>query len=140
MSLDAAIYAGGVVQLLSALVHIYLPKELDREEAVPDELYRITLLMFSKLLLVFYLGTAVICFFYAEELRTTGLGAAILIFLSCYWLMRALFQVQYFGFRRANELNVMAPSSGISNQTLSTILFFVFLLSCVPFIVPVIFA
>ena len=138
MSLDAVVYVGGVVQLTSGLVHIGLSKTLDQEEAVPDELYRITLLIFSKLLLVFYLGTACICFFYTKELTTTSLGSALLVFLSLYWFMRAVLQVQYFGFRRANDLNAMLPSGGMSNQAFSTILFVVFLLSSLPFAIPVI--
>ncbi len=138
MSLNTLIYVGGVIQLASGLVHIGLTKTLDQEEAVPDELFRITLLIFSKLLLVFYLGTAFICFFCTEELTTTNLGSVVLVFLSVYWVMRAMLQVQYFGFKRANDLKAMLPGGGMSNQTFSTILFVVFLLSCLPFIIPVI--
>ncbi len=138
MSLDILIYVAGAIQLASGLVHIGLSKTLDQEEAIPDELFRITLLIFSKLLLVFYFGTAFICFFYTEELRTTSLGSAVLVFLFFYWLIRAMLQVQYFGFKRANDLKEMLPSGGMSNQVFSTILFVVFLLSCLPFIIPVI--
>ncbi len=140
MSLDAFIYAGGATQLAWGMVHVFLPKQLDNEEAVPDEHFRITLLIFSKLLLAFYVGTALICFFCAEELRTTSLGSAVLVFLCCYWLVRAVLQIQYFGLERANDLSEMLPGTGVSNQTFSTVLFIMFLLSCLPFIVPVIFA
>jgi predicted transporter len=96
------------------------------------------MLIFSKLLLFFYLGTALICFIYARELPDTDMGLAILIFLSLYWLVRALLQVQYFGLRQANALNVKLSSGNVSNQAISYILLIIFLTGFGLFLAPVI--
>jgi hypothetical protein len=82
--------------------------------------------------------TALICFIHARELLDTNLGLAVLLFLSAYWLVRALLQVQYFGFKRANTLNVQLSSSGVSNQTISYILFVLFLLGSGLYLAPVV--
>lgn len=140
MNTEILIYIGGAYQLLWALSHLLFPKQLDWENtlAALDDFNRILMLIFSKLLLVFYLGTALICFVYARELLDTDIGTAVLIFLSSYWIVRAFLQVQYFGFRKANALNVQLSSSGVSNQTISCILFILFLLGGGLFLAPVI--
>lgn len=129
MKTEILVYIGGAYQLLWAFAHFQFPKQLDWENALAslDDFNRILMLIFSKLLLFFYLGTALICFIYARELLSTDIGIAVLIFLALYWLVRALLQIQYFGFRKANTLNVQLSSSDVSNQTISYILFFMFL-------------
>lgn len=136
---EILVYVGGSYQLVWALAHFLFPKQLNWENALAplDDFNRLLMLIFSKLLLVFYLGTALICFIYARELLDTGLGLAVLIFLSAYWLVRALLQVQYFGFRKANTLNVQLSSSGVSNQTISYILFVTFLIGSGLYLAPV---
>jgi len=140
MNTEILIYIGGSYQLVWALAHFLFPKQLDWENALAtlDDFNRILMLIFSKLLLVFYLGTALICFIYARELLDTDIGLAVLIFLSSYWLVRALLQVQYFGFRKANTLNVQLSSSGVSNQTISYILFIIFLMGSGLYLAPVV--
>ena len=138
MTSEILIYIGGAYQLLWAFTHFYFPKLLNWENALAtlDDFNRILMLIFSKLLLVFYLVTALICFIFGGELPDTDIGLAVLIFLSVYWLVRALLQVQYFGFRKANRLNVQLSSSDVSNQTISYILFITFLIGFVLFLVP----
>ena len=140
MTAEILIYIGGVYQLVWAFTHSYLPKQNDWKNSLAplDDFNRILMLIFSKLLLFFYLGTALICFIYARELPDTDMGLAILIFLSLYWLVRALLQVQYFGLRQANALNVKLSSGNISNQAISYILLFVFLTGFGLFLAPVI--
>ena len=140
MASEILIYIGGSYLLVWALTHFYFPKLLDWENALAtlDDFNRILMLIFSKLLLFFYLGTALICFIYAGELPDTDLGLALLIFLSLYWLVRALLQVKYFGFRKANTLNVQLSSSDVSNQTISYILFITFLIGFGLFLAPVV--
>ncbi len=140
MTTEILIYIGGVYLLVWALTHFYFPKLLDWENALAklDDFNRILMLIFSKLLLVFYLVTALICFIFAGELPDTDIGLAVLIFLSLYWLVRALLQVQYFGFRKANTLNVQLSSSDVSNQTISYILFITFLIGFGLFLAPAI--
>jgi hypothetical protein len=138
MTSEILIYIGGAYQLLWAFTHFYFPKLLDWGNALAslDDFNRILMLIFSKLLLVFYLVTALICFIFAGELPDTDIGLAVLIFLSLYWLVRALLQVQYFGFRKANTLNVQLSSSDVSNQTISYILFITFMIGFALFLVP----
>ena len=138
MTSEILIYIGGAYQLLWAFTHFYFPKLLNWENALAtlDDFNRILMLIFSKLLLAFYFVTALICFIFAGELPDTDVGLAVLIFLSLYWLVRALLQVQYFGFRKANTLNVQLSSSDVSNQTISYILFITFIIGFVLFLVP----
>ena len=140
MTAEILIYIGGVYQLVWAFTHSYLPKQLDWKNSLAplDDFNRILMLIFSKLLLFFYLGTALICFIYARELPDTDMGLAILIFLSLYWLVRALLQVQYFGLRQANALNVKLSSGNVSNQAISYILLIIFLTGFGLFLAPVI--
>jgi hypothetical protein len=140
MKAQVLIYVGGLYQLVWALAHYQFPKQLDWENALAplDDFNRVLMLIFSKLLLVFYLGTALICFVYATALLDTGVGLAILVFLSLYWLARALLQVHYFGFARADTLNVQLSSSGVSNRTVSWILFALFLMGTGLFLAPVV--
>ena len=140
MTAEILIYIGGVYQLVWAFTHSYLPKQNDWKNTLAplDDFNRILMLIFSKLLLFFYLGTALICFIFAKELPDTDMGLAILIFLSLYWLVRALLQVQYFGFKQANALNVKLSSGNVSNQAISYILLIIFLLGFGLFLSPVI--
>ncbi len=140
MIAEVLIYIGGAYQLTWVLAHFKFPKLLDWKNALAtlDDFNRILMLIFSKLLLFFYFGTALICFIYARELPDTDIGLALLIFLSLYWLVRALLQVQYFGFRKANTLNVQLSPSDVSNQTISYILFIIFMTGFGLFLAPVV--
>lgn len=139
------IYIGGAYQLLWALCHIMFPKQFDWKNSLAplDAMNRISMLIFSKLLLFFYLGTALIVFLQADALLDTDLGTAVLIFLSLYWLVRAVLQVQYFGFKKANSLNLKwtagadGSSGKLSNQAISFSLFGMFLVGCALFLIPV---
>ncbi len=120
MNTEILVYIGGAYQVTWIIAHLMFPKQFDWKNTLAplDDFNRFLMLIFSKLLLVFYLGTAVICFIYASDLLDTDLGIAILIFLSAYWLVRTLLQVQHFGFEKANRMNVQMSSSGTSNRTI----------------------
>ena len=137
--MEILIYVCGLYQLLWVAAHLQFPKQCDWENslAVLDDFNRVLMLIFSKLLLFFYLATAIICFLYPRELLGTGVGSALLVFLAAYWLLRALLQVHYFGFSRANTMNVKLSTSDVSNETISYILFFIFLAGTVLFLAPV---
>ncbi len=140
MTAEILIYIGGTYQLVWAFTHSYFPKQLDWKNTLAplDDFNRILMLIFSKLLLFFYLGTALICFIFAKELPDTDIGLAVLIFLSIYWLVRAILQVQYFGIRKANTLNVQLSSGNVSNQTISYILLIIFVIGFGLFLAPVV--
>jgi uncharacterized membrane protein len=139
MTAEVLVYIGGAYQLVWALSHLMFPKLLKWETALApmDDFNRYLMLIFSKLLLFFYLGTALICFIYARELPDTDTGLAVLIFLSLYWLVRAILQVQHFGFKKADMMNVKMSTSNTSNQTISYILFIMFLVGCGLYLAPV---
>lgn len=140
MNTEILVYIGGAYQLIWAFAHLRFPKQLDWNNtlATLDDFNRILMLIFSKLLLFFYLGTAVICFVYASDLLDTDVGLAILVFLSAYWLVRALLQVQHFGLNKANTLNIKLSTSDVSNQTISYILLVTFLIGTGLYLAPVI--
>jgi hypothetical protein len=140
MNSEILVYVGGAYQLLWAFAHFRFPKQLDWENAlaVLDDFNRILMLIFSKLLLVFYLGTALLCFAYSRELLDTGIGLAVLLFLSFYWLVRAVLQVQHFGLSKADELNVQLSPGDVSNRAISYILLVVFLMGSGLFLAPVV--
>ena len=142
MAVEVLLYIGGAYQLVWAFAHFKFPRQLDWGNALAalDDFNRILMLIFSKLLLFFYLGTALICFIYARELADTDAGLAVLIFLAIYWLVRALLQVQYFGFRKADTLNVKLSSADVSNQAISYILFVTFMIGFALFLAPALLA
>ncbi len=139
MAAEILVYIGGAYQVTWIISHLMFPRIFDWKNTLAslDDFNRYLMLILSKLLLVFYLGTAVFCFVYADDLVDTDLGIALLIFLAIYWLVRALLQVQYFGFERANSMNVHMSSSDTSNKTISIILFFIFLMGTALFLAPV---
>jgi len=139
MAAEVLIYIGGVYQLTWALSHFLFPKLLKWKTTLAplDDFNRYLMLIFSKLLLFFYLGTALICFIYAGEFADSNVGLAILIFLSLYWLVRAILQVQHFGFKRADKMNVKMSTSDVSNQKISYILFIMFLMGFAIYLAPV---
>ncbi len=142
MAAEILVYIGGAYQVTWIISHLMFPRVFDWANTLAslDDFNRYLMLIFSKLLLVFYLGTAVICFVYADDLLDTDMGIAILIFLAVYWLVRALLQVQYFGFERANSMNVQMASGGTSNRAISIILFLIFLTGTGLFLAPVLFS
>lgn len=142
MAVEVLIYIGGAYLLLWALSHLMFPKLLNwRTTLSPlDDFNRYLMLIFSKLLLFFYLGTAIICFIYAGELTDTDIGLAILIFLSLYWLVRAILQVQHFGFKKADTMNVKMSAGNVSNRTISYILLIMFLVGFAIYLAPVLIA
>lgn len=139
MAAEVMIYIGGAYLLLWALSHLMFPKLLKWGTTLAslDDFNRYLMLIFSKLLLFFYLGTALILFIYAGDLADTDVGLAILIFLSLYWLVRAVLQIQHFGFKKADKMNVKMSTGNVSNQTISYILLGMFLIGFAIYLAPV---
>ena len=98
----------------------------------------------SRLLVVLYLGFAYLSFFRTSELLHTDLGRDILIFISAYWIIRAVMQVQYFGlFSKSNTISIdrdpyKMPVGNISNQTLSNLFLLVFMFGIACYVVPLV--
>jgi hypothetical protein len=139
MAAEVLIYVGGAYLLLWALSHLMFPKLLHWGTALAplDDFNRYLMLIFSKLLLFFYIGAALICFIYADDIADTDIGLALLIFLSLYWLLRAALQVQHFGLKKADTMNVKMSAGNVSNQTISYILLVMFLVGFAIYLAPV---
>jgi hypothetical protein len=144
MKTEIFIYVGGAYHILWAVFDITWPRLFNWKEALEplDDLHRVLLPITSRLLVVVYLGVAYISFFHASELISTDLGRAFLVFVSIYWATRAVMQVHYLGFKKANELNVefssYFPVVNLSNKTVSYIFFIEFLIMIALYFIPVV--
>ena len=145
MRTEFILYIGGIFNLMWAVFDFFWPKFFNWKETLAslDDLQRIMLPLTSRMLTVLYLGITYISFFHASDLIKTELGRMFLIFISIYWAVRAILQVRYFGFKKANEFNVDFSSFvsfvNLSNKTISYILFFEFLFICALYFFPLIY-
>jgi len=142
MKTEIFLYIGGVFNLIWATFDFFWPKFFNWKEALAplDDLHRILLPLTSRMLVVFYLGVAYISFFHASELISTDLGKTFLVFVSIYWAVRAVLQIHYLGFKKANEFNVAFssyfPIVNISNKTISYMFFIEFLIISALYFIP----
>ena len=148
MAIETLLYIGAVYHLGWALFDFFWPKIFDWKETLAslDDIQRILPPITSRMLVVLYLGIAYICLLHTEELVVTDLGRTFLVFVSAYWAVRAILQVHYFGFRKANEFNVsfssyapISPLKNMSNKTISSILFIEFITASALYLVAAIY-
>jgi hypothetical protein len=145
MKLEIFIYVGGVFNIIWAIFDFFWPKFFNWEQALAplDDLHRILLPLTSRMLTVLYLGVAYISFFHAPELMSTDLGNTLLVFVAIYWAIRAVLQIHYIGFKKANGFNVdfssFAPFAKFSNKTISYMFFFEFLIISALYFIPAIY-
>jgi hypothetical protein len=139
--------AGGIYHLCWASFDSFWPHLFawKRTLAKLDDINRSLLYILSRLLVLLYLYVTVVSFFYQSELLGTALGKTILIFVAVYWIFRAFMQIQFFGFSRADrmniklaELNYPAPVNRWSNKAASTAFFVIMLVGSILYIVPAI--
>jgi len=142
MRIETLLYIGGVFNLIWATFDFFWPRIFNWKEALVslDDLQRILLPLTSRMLVVFYLGVAYISFFHTSDLVSTDLGNTFLLFVSSYWAVRAILQIKYMGFKKANEFNVnlssYAPFVNFSNKTLSYMVFIEFLIIGALYFIP----
>jgi hypothetical protein len=145
MTIEVLLYIGAVFHLAWAVFDFFWPQIFDWKNTLAslDDLQRILPPLTSRMLVVLYLGIAYISLFHTEELLVTDLGRTVLIFVSVYWAVRAILQVRYIGFRKANEFNVSlssyAPSlpvKNVSNRTISIILLIEFIVASALYLIP----
>ncbi len=108
-----------------------------------DDINRSLLYILSRLLVLLYLYVAFLSFFYQRELLETELGQSILIFVGVYWTFRAFMQIQFFGFARANKMNIQltelnypAPVNRWSNRAASTAFFVIMAAGAALYLAP----
>ena len=137
--------AGGIYHLCWALFDSFWPHLFawKRTLAKLDDINRSLLYIVSRLLVLLYLYIATLAFFFQDELLNTTIGKTILIFMAVYWSFRAIMQIQFFGFARAermnikfSELNYPAPINRLSTRGASTLFFIIMLVGIALYLVP----
>ena len=137
--------AGGIYHLCWALFDSFWPHLFawKRTLAKLDDINRSLLYILSRLLVLLYLYIAILAFFFQSELRNTSIGKTILLFMAVYWAFRAFMQIQFFGFARADrmniklsELNYPAPVDRLSNRAASIGFFVIMLIGVTLYLVP----
>ncbi len=149
--MDVAIlfYLGGIYHIGWAIFDLFWPKLFNWKTTLAnlDDFNRAVLYISGRLLVLLYLYLAWVSFYYGPELLITGPGKTIPLFVVIYWTYRAVMQVQFFGFRRANTLNVKvsngnfpSPINKMSNQSLSTVVFGIMIIGILLYLLPVLLA
>ena len=147
MKIEILIYIGAVFHLVWAVFDFFWPRLLNWKETLAplDDLQRVLPPILSRMLVYLYLSIAYVSLFHTADLMDTDLGRTVLFFISMYWVVRAVLQVNYFGFKRANELNTTfasyvpnSPFRNMSNRLISYILFIEFLIISGLYLVPLI--
>lgn len=92
---------GGIYLIGFAVFHIYFskifkwPEKLHQLDFVNTAIMKLLNLSLIYVFLMF----AFISFFFTDELINTKLGRALLIFISLFWLIRAIEQIIFFGLK-----------------------------------------
>ncbi len=143
--MNLLLIAGGIYHLCWAFFDSFWPHLFawKRTLAVLDDINRSLLYILSRLLVLLYLYIAVLSFFFQKELLNTALGKTILWFMAVYWIFRAFMQIQFFGFARADrmniqlaELNFPSPFRYWPNRAASTGFFVIMLLGVLLYLWP----
>jgi hypothetical protein len=145
MKIEVLLYIGAFFHLIWAVFDFFWPRFFNWKETLAslDDLQRVIPPLTSRMLVVLYLFVAYVSLFHASDLTATELGRSILLFVSVYWAVRAILQVKYIGFDKANRFDIAfssyAPSSPLrrmSNKQLSYLLFAEFLLISALYLIP----
>jgi hypothetical protein len=149
MKIEVLLYIGAVFHLAWALFDFFWPKFFNWKETLAslDDIQRVIPPLASRMLVVVYLSIAYVSLFHATDLIVTDLGRTILFFVSVYWVVRAILQVYYIGFEKANEFNITFSSyipyalfGSMSNKSISYVLFIEFLTISALYLIPLIYA
>lgn len=139
------LFASGVYHVAWALFDSFWPRFFawKRTLAALDDINRSLLYILSRLLVLLYLYVATLSFFFQADLLETALGKTVLLFMAFYWAFRAFMQIQFFGFARADRMNIQVsqlnfppPVNRLSNGTVSTGFFVVMIVGVLLSLVP----
>jgi hypothetical protein len=106
MSSESYIIIGGAYNLGFVIFHLFFwkifnwKKELRLLNIVNKGIIQVLNLCLTLIFLLF----AYISLFHTAELMTTGLGTAILFFISIFWYLRAKEQIYFFGLKNRISL------------------------------------
>ena len=119
------IFIGGIYHAGFAVFHLLFWKIFSwRENLKPLNIINRGVIQILNLRLIYiFLVIAFLSFFFNAALLSSKLGNAILIGISMFWLMRAVEQIIFFGWRKKA----------------SALIFLIFLLGAVIYICPVLF-
>lgn len=146
--MNLILVAGGIYHLGWAIFDSAWPKLWDwkRRLSQLDDFNRGLLYILSRLLVLLYLYIATLPFFFQDELLNSIIGKTILIFMVIYWSFRALMQIQFYGFSRADKMNIKvkdvnlpAPINRLSNRALSILFFMIMVVGILLYLLPVLF-
>lgn len=99
---EILLFIGSLYNLFFAIFHLFFWRLFKWKE----DLKRIShinrqIMQIMNLCLIFvFLVMSYVSFFHANELLTTSLGNTLLFAIGLFWLLRAIEQVYFFGFRR----------------------------------------
>ena len=146
--MNLILFAGGIYHIGWAIFDSSWPKLWDWKRTLSqlDDFNRGLLYILSRLLVLLYLYIATLSFFFQDELLNTNIGKTILIFMAVYWTFRAFMQIQFYGFARADKMNIKvsevslpAPINRLSNRALSIVFFAIMLVGILLYLLPLIF-
>jgi hypothetical protein len=146
MEVAILFYLGGIYHIGWAVFDLLWPRLFNWKITLAhlDDFNRAVLYISGRLLVLLYLYIAWVSFSYNSDLLSTAIGKTIPVFVVIYWAFRAIMQIQFFGFRKANTLNIKVsdgnfppPINRMSNQTLSTIIFGIMIFGILIYLIPV---
>jgi hypothetical protein len=146
MTIRILFYIGAIYHIGWAVFDLFWPKLFNWKITLAslDDFNRAVLYISGRLLVLLYLFIAWVSLYYGPQLLSPGPAGTIPIFVIIYWSFRAFMQVQFFGFRRANSLNINvssgnfpAPINKLSNQALSTLFFSYMLVGVLLYLLPI---
>ena len=101
MSNEAIIYSGGIYNLILIVFHLLFWKLFDwrKDLSSLSHINRAIMQVLNLSLTFVFLIFAYVSFFHHSELLITKLGRSLLILMAIFWLLRAIEQIVFFGFR-----------------------------------------
>jgi hypothetical protein len=139
------LYFGGIYHIGWAIFDLFWPRFFNWKVTLAnlDDFNRAVLYISGRLLVLLYIYLAGITIYFGPKLLMTDLGKTILVFIVIYWTFRAIMQIQFFGFRKANTLNIKIsdgkfpwPINKMSNQSLSALIFGIMIIGILLHLLP----
>lgn len=148
MSLAVLLYAGGIYHIGWAVFDMFWPRFFNWKVTLSqlDDFNKAVLHISGRLLVVLYVYLAAVTFSFGPALLEQDLGRTLILFIVVYWAYRAVMQIQFFGFAKADTLNVTIrdgnfpwPMNAMTNRALSTMMFVVMILGVLLHLLPLLF-
>jgi len=101
MNMESILLVGGFYHLAGAVFHLMFWKlfHWNKELATLNALNRAVMQILNLCLTFVFIMFAYLSIFYRAELLSTGLGRAVLLLISVFWILRAVEQIVFFGLK-----------------------------------------